>query len=282
MAVFLKNQNFSKERDLYNESNLFLDGCHFEGIEDGESALKETKHIKIVSSFFDLRYPLWHSHIVFLEACTMSMNCRAALWYATNISIYRSTILGIKALRESSNILLIANQIQSIEFAWRCKHLKLFNNHLESEYAFFESQNIIIDNLIFKGKYSFQYTKNLIIKNSYLHTKDAFWHAKKVIVYDSVIEGEYLGWYSDRLTLIRCHIKGTQPFCYCKNLKLIDCIMENTDLCFENSTVHATINSDILSIKNPTKGVIKVVSYQTLIMDSPNHKVKIITNKKDE
>ena len=142
--------------------------------------------------------------------------------------------------------------------------------------------SFLFTNLQFFGKYSFQYVKNMTIKNSHLSTKDAFWHTDNVTVKDSILEGEYLGWYSKNLTLIRCHIKGTQPLCYCKNLTLIDCTMEETDLSFENSSVYASIASDIVSIKNPKKGKIQVLSYKQLILDNPKNKTKIITLKKGD
>ena len=107
----------------------------------------------------------------------------------------------------------------------------------------------------------------MTIKNSYLDTKDAFWHSQNVTVYDSVVKGEYLGWYSENLRLIRCKIIGTQPLCYAKGLKLEECEMIDTDLSFEKSEVQATIVGHIISIKNPTKGLIKANSIGEIIQD---------------
>ena len=124
-----------------------------------------------------------------------------------------------------------------------------------------------IENLRLKGKYSFQYVENLVIRNSVLDTKDAFWHTKNVAVYDSVIKGEYLAWYSKNLRLIRCKIIGTQPLCYCKGLVLKDCEMEGADFAFENSDVTATINGDIISVKNPHHGSITADHIGEIILD---------------
>ncbi|MDE5618536.1 MAG: DUF3737 family protein, partial [Clostridia bacterium] len=110
------------------------------------------------------------------------------------------------------------------------------------------------------------------ISNSRLNTKDAFWHTDNVTVKDSVLEGEYLGWYSQGLTLIRCHIKGTQPLCYCKNLTLIDCTMEDTDLSFEYSEVNAEVKGSILSVKNPTSGIISADKIDSLILQDSRYK----------
>ena len=104
------------------------------------------------------------------------------------------------------------------------------------------------------GKSSFQYCTDFVIRHSHLKTKDAFWHARNVRVEDSIIQGEYLGWYSENLHLIRCKIIGTQPLCYCKNLILEDCEMVDADLCFERSSVKATVKGHILSVKNPLPG----------------------------
>lgn len=278
----IENQTFGEERALYGQNHLLLNQCRFEGIEDGESALKEANHIKIMHCFFDLRYPLWHNHSIYMEQSLMSTNCRAPLWYSENIKIYHTEIQGIKTLRESKDIFIANSTIHSPEFGWRCHCIQVLNTFLESEYAFFESQNIEIENMQFVGKYSFQYVHHMTIKNSHLSTKDAFWHTNHVTVIDSTLEGEYLGWYSKNLTLIHCHIKGTQPLCYCKNLTLIDCTMEDTDLSFENSSVHASICSDIVSIKNPKKGKITVKSYQQLILENPKNKTKIIVQKKGD
>ena len=124
-----------------------------------------------------------------------------------------------------------------------------------------------IDHLNMKGKYSFQYVENVVIRNSVLDTKDAFWHARNVAVYDSVIKGEYLAWYSKNLRLIRCKIIGTQPLCYCKGLVLKDCEMEGADFAFENSEVTATINSHVISVKNPHHGSITADSIGEIILD---------------
>ncbi len=270
----IENQRFGLERALYNSLELKIKNCRFEGIEDGESALKESSKIELEDCFMDLRYPLWHTDDVNLKRVVMTPNCRAALWYAKNIKVDHSNLLGIKALRECEDSFIENTEIVSPEFGWRCKDITVKNSSLIGEYVFFESKNIIIDHLKFEGKYSFQYVENMDIQNSYFKTKDAFWHTKDVTVYDTTLEGEYLAWYSENLTLVRCHIKGTQPFCYCKNLKLVDCTMENTDLAFEASSVEATIIGNVMSIKNPKAGSILVDSYDELILKDNKYPIE--------
>jgi hypothetical protein len=130
------------------------------------------------------------------------------------------------------------------------------------------SENIDIDGYTLYGNYSFQYVKNAVIRNANLQTKDAFWESENITVYDSVINGEFLAWYSKNLRLVRCRIGGTQPLCYCENLVLEDCTFEpDADLAFEYSSVQATVNGHIVSVKNPRSGFIKAGSIGEVILD---------------
>ena len=106
-----------------------------------------------------------------------------------------------------------------------------------------------------------------IFEDCEFDTKDAFWHAKNVIIRNSMVKGEYLAWYSENVTFENCTIQGTQPLCYCKNLKLIDCKMIDADLSFEKSDVDAKLIGDIVSIKNPKSGSIRVDRVGEMIMD---------------
>lgn len=262
----IKNRNFPHERDLYGLKDTEVINCTFKGIEDGESALKECDNIALDSCYMDLRYPLWHDRGLTIRNTQMTPNCRAAIWYSSNIAIENSKLHGIKALRECQNTIISNSDIDSPEFGWKCSDIKINSSSLHSEYLFFESKNIVLDNVKFNGKYSFQYVNNLVISNSELDTKDAFWHAKDVVVSDSIVKGEYLAWFSENLTFINCTIIGTQPLCFCKNLKLINCKMVDTDLCFEYSEVEANIVSSITSVKNPYKGIIEADSIGEIIL----------------
>ena len=253
---WIENSRFGEERALYHTVGAGVRACRFEGEEDGESALKESRDVLVESCYFDLRYPFWHTDGVTLRSSELTEHCRAAFWYDRNTVVEDSKLHGIKAMRECDGVKLRGCDIVSPEFGWRSRRIELFDSTMTGEYAFFESRGIRVDGLTFTGKYSFQYVKDVVIKNSRLMTKDAFWHAKNVTVIDSVVSGEYLGWYSEGLTLIRCHIAGTQPLCYCKNLRLIDCTTEGCDLSFEYSDVRATVKGRIDSVKNPLRGSI--------------------------
>ena len=254
--MVFSEKTFDEERALYGLDGAKVVNCRFDGPADGESALKECKHLEIEGSYFNLRYPFWHVTDAVIRDCEMTEKCRAALWYDDTVSLENCRMLGIKALRECRNVKLTDSSVVSPEFLWRCKGVQVENTNIESEYPFFECTDLDITGLTMTGKYSFQYVENAVIRNSELNTKDAFWHSKNVTVYDSVVRGEYLGWYSENLKLVRCKIIGTQPLCYCKGLILEACTMEGTDLTFERSEVQATILGHIDSIKNPASGKI--------------------------
>lgn len=256
-----------EERALYAIEDAEVENCVFDGPADGESALKESRNIRVKNCDFNLRYPFWHVQKALIESCRMPDTCRAALWYDQDIRVKDCDMKGIKAFRECERIEMEASRIASPEFGWRCRGVKIQDCALQGEYPFFESRDMEIDGLRMTGKYSFQYVENAVIKNSVLDTKDAFWHSKNITVMDSVIKGEYLAWYSEDLHLIRCKIIGTQPFCYCGNLVLEDCEMEGTDLSFEYSQVRATVRGSILSVKNPLSGSIEADEIGEIILD---------------
>ena len=141
------------------------------------------------------------------------------------------------------------------------------------------SERLTLRNVRFKGKYSFQYITDSIVEDCELDTKDAFWHAKNVTVRNCTVKGEYLAWYCENVTFENCTIIGTQPLCCCKGLRLINCKMLDTDLAFEKSEVEADITSDVISIKNPKSGTIRVPSVGEIIMDDPDAKGQIIQSE---
>lgn len=269
MQHTISNQTFGQERALYNLQNATVQNCSFCGQEDGESALKECRNIVVQHSNFQLRYPLWHCHGVQISHCTQTETCRAPLWYCSQVDVQHSQLHGIKAVRECNNVAISNSSIQSDEFGWKTCNLRLANCTASGKYFLFGAEGVELCNVEMSGKYSFQYVKNATISHCTLDTKDALWHAENVLVEHCVVKGEYLAWYSKNVTFHNCTIVGTQPLCYCQNLKLVDCTMVDAGLAFENSTVQATVNSHILSVKNPIGGSIVAHSIGEVIVDNP-------------
>jgi len=265
----VENQVFDEERAFYGTSNIEINHCSFEGVADGESAFKECRNITVNECYWDLRYPFWHDDGLNINSTEFTENCRAALWYSKNITVKKSKLHGIKALRECSDINLTDTSIISPEFGWFVSDIRMENCKAESEYFMLRSTELEFKNVDLTGKYSFQYITDSVFENCVFNTKDAFWHAKNVVVKNSIIKGEYLAWYAENITFDHCTIIGTQPLCYCKGLKLIDCRMEDADLSFEKSDVDATLVSSIISIKNPASGIISAPSVGEIIRDDP-------------
>ena len=271
-----KDLTLDEERALYGSDNVQVIDCRFDGPADGESALKESSNVDVKNCYFNLRYPFWHNTNLIIESSDMSELARAAVWYSKNVKIANTRMHGIKALRESSDIVIENCDIESPEFGWFNENVSMKNSKAESEYFMMHTKHMSFDNVLLKGKYSFQYIEDAVFTNCNFKTKDAFWHAKNVVVKDSVVKGEYLAWYSENVTFENCKISGTQPLCYCKNLKLINCQMQDADLAFEKTDVDATILNGIISIKNPKSGVIRVKDVQDIISDDPESKCEII------
>lgn len=263
----IENHTFDEERALYGSRNISVSNCSFDGPADGESAFKECSEIEVKSCYFNLRYPFWHDKGLKISDSEMTENCRAAIWYSSDIEIADTRLHGIKALRECSNIKMSDCDIVSPEFGWSARNVNIADTSAESEYFMMRSRDLNFKNVMLKGKYSFQYIENSSFENCIFDTKDAFWHAKNVTVKNSVIKGEYLAWYCENVIFEDCIIIGTQPLCYCKGLKLVNCEMKDADLCFERSEVEADISSPVISIKNPLKGRIYVPAVDEIIMD---------------
>ncbi len=273
--MIYRGRIFDEERALYGSDGAEIVNCRFDGPADGESALKESRNIKVSGTYFNLRYPFWHDKKVLVKDCEFTELCRAAFWYSEDIRIFDSRLHGIKAMRECKSVAISNSDIVSPEFGWYVHGLDMAGCNIESEYFMLRSDNLNFDRVTLKGKYSFQYVTDAEFVNCEFDTKDAFWHAKNVIVRNSVIKGEYLGWYCENVTFENCTIEGTQPLCYCKGLRLIDCEMHKTDLAFEKSEVDAVVLTEIDSIKNPMKGTIKAPSVGEIIMDDPEADARI-------
>ncbi|MBE6543563.1 MAG: DUF3737 family protein [Ruminococcaceae bacterium] len=271
----VENKTFDAERALYGSDGIVVKNCRFDGEADGESALKESRNIRVESCYWNLRYPFWHDVDLIVDDTELTDKCRAALWYSENIEITNSKLHGIKALRECKNVKIDNCSIDSTEFGWFNDGVDMTDTKVKSEYFMMRCKALNFKKVELNGKYSFQYIENSDFEDCVLNTKDAFWHAKNVTVKNCTVNGEYLAWYAENITFINCKISGTQPFCYCKGLKLINCEMAGADFAFEKSDVEAEITTPVISIKNPTSGYIRVPKAEELIIDDKNSQCKI-------
>lgn len=263
----IKNTEFEGERPLFASRDICLDHVT---IHAGESALKECSNVEAYNCRFEGKYPFWHNDGFIVKNCLFTEGARAALWYSRGLEMSDTLVEAPKMFREMDGIKLRNVRMPNAEETlWMCRNVEL--DHVEvahADYLFMYSENIRINHYKQQGNYSLQYCRNVEIRNAVIDSKDAFWNTEDVTVYDSELTGEYLGWHSRRLRLVNCKISGTQPLCYAHDLVLENCTMaDDADLAFEYSTVEATIDSPVHSVKNPRSGHIIAQSYGEIILD---------------
>ena len=93
-----ENETHDEERAFYGLKDAVIKNCKIDGPADGESAFKECRDIVVEDTFFNLRYPFWHVDNVKISNCTMTENCRAALWYDKGAFIDSCKIIGTQPL----------------------------------------------------------------------------------------------------------------------------------------------------------------------------------------
>ena len=114
--MIYRGRIFDEERALYGSDGAEIVNCRFDGPADGESALKESRNIKVSGTYFNLRYPFWHDKKVLVKDCEFTELCRAAFWYSEDIRIFDSRLHGIKAMRECKSVAISNSDIVSPEF----------------------------------------------------------------------------------------------------------------------------------------------------------------------
>lgn len=263
----IKNREFGGERPLFASHDLRIENVT---IHAGESALKECSNIEAADCRFEGKYPFWHVNGFAIKNCLFTEGARAALWYSQDLVMSDTRVEAPKMFREMDGINLVNVQIPDAqETLWHCRNVNLKNVRVDhADYLFMHSKDIVIEDYVQNGNYSFQYCRNVEIYHAVINSKDAFWNTENVTVYDSEINGEYLGWHSKNLRLVNCKISGTQPLCYAHELVMENCTMaDDCDLAFEYSSVQATINGPIHSVKNPRTGSITAESFGQIILD---------------
>ena len=262
-----EQKRFTGERALFQSSDLELSCCTFD---DGESPLKESRHLKLDSCLFQWKYPLWYCHDVEITDSTMFEMARAGIWYTDRIRMKNMTIDAPKAFRKCRGITIEkADFSNASETLWNCSEVRLKEVTARGDYFAMNCSGIEAEDFTLFGNYCFDGAQNVTIRNAKLISKDCFWNCENVTVYDSFISGEYFGWNSKNITLVNCTVESLQGMCYIDNLVMKDCRLLNTTLAFEYSTVDVTAYSSIDSIKNPVSGRIAAKDIGEIIFDDP-------------
>ena len=249
---------YTGERALFMLSDAYIENARFF---DGESPLKESQNLEIVRTTFEWKYPIWYSRDVIVKESLLTDTARSGVWYTDNISFESCTIDAQKTFRKSSHISLRSCLMKHAdETLWFCNDVKLENVKAVGDYFMMQCENVEVNRLELDGNYFLDGAKNVTVRDSILNSKDAFWNTENVTIINSKIVGEYLGWNSKNLTLINCEISSLQALCYIDGLRLINCKLTDSTLCLEYcSRIDATIVDDVISIKNPTSGMIRLL-----------------------
>lgn len=263
----LSNERYTGERALFFGEDLEIENCLFE---DGESPLKESKHIRLTGCTFAWKYPLWYSRDIAVNACTWRETARSGVWYTDEITVEDSFIDAPKTFRRASGVTLRRVRMpHAAETMWHCRDVVLEDVEAAGDYFGMDCDNVRAERFRLDGNYCFDGARNVRVKDAYLNSKDSFWNTTDVVVEDSVIIGEYLGWNSTNLTLINCTVESLQGMCYINNLRLVNCTLRNTTLAFEYCSVDADVVGTVDSVLNPTSGVIRAGRIGELIIE-PN------------
>lgn len=258
MMQTISNKEFGGERPLYASHDLRLENIT---IHVGESSIKEASNIEAEDCRFEGKYVFWETHGFRVHNCLFTESARSSLWYSSDCRMTDCIVEAPKMFRRMKGIHVENTKFPNAEETlWDCDDITLKNVEIaNADYLFMHSHDIRIENYRQDGNYSFQYARNVEIHNAVINSKDAFWESENVTLVDCEVNGEYLGWYAKNMRLVRCHLTGEQLLCYVDGLILEDCTFgEDANLLFEYSTLNATINGDVTSIKNPTSGTIIV------------------------
>lgn len=260
-----QQQMFTGERALFHAEDLRLINCIFD---DGESPLKESRRIELISTMFKWKYPLWYAHHIKAQDCTWFEMARAGVWYSTDLEVRNAVIQAPKNFRRCRDLRLEnVTFTNAAETLWHCENVKLRNVSAKGDYFAMNCADIDVDGFVLDGNYSFDGARNVTVRNARMLSKDSFWNCENVTVYDSFISGEYLGWNSRNVTLVNCTIESLQGMCYIGNLTMKDCTLVNTTLSFEYSEAEATLKGHVDSILNPSSGRISADSIGKLYLE---------------
>lgn len=270
---------YTGERSLFASQGTTIKNVIFG---EGESPLKESRHLHISDTIFQWKYPLWYCEDIEIKNSILETMARSGIWYTKNLRMTNCTLQAPKLFRRCQQV-----SLQQVYFAdaaetlWTCQQVQLQDVQAHGDYFGMNSQDVKMDHVQIVGNYAFDGGQNITAQHCTFVSKDAFWNCQNVTLKDCTLNGEYLGWNTENLTLINCTIESNQGLCYIKHLTLKNCRLLQTDLAFEYCyDIQAEINSDIISVKNPISGIIQAHHIGEIIQDDPQldpQQTKIIT-----
>ena len=155
----ISDQILSGERPLYASRDLQLSRVT---IGEGESGLKESRHILAENCRFEGMYVIWECEDVTCRNCYFAPSDRAPLWYCRDLRLFDCLIDAPKAFREIDRLTLERIKItDGAEALWHCRGGQISDLRIEQgTYAFMHASQFQISNIQLQGKYIFQYARN--------------------------------------------------------------------------------------------------------------------------
>ena len=99
----IRGEYFSGERPLYGLHDAQVSDCVFG---EGESPLKEARHVSVDNCVFKWKYPFWYADTVAVENTVLETVAHAGMWYVKNFSMKDCALQAGKLFRRSSGIFL--------------------------------------------------------------------------------------------------------------------------------------------------------------------------------
>ena len=137
MEKMISDKTFSAERALYHSEGLTLINCRFEGIEDGESALKESKDIIAKNCYMDS-----FQYVKNLVIEDSELDTKDAFWHAENVTVRNSVVKGEYLGWYSDGLTLINCRIIGTQPLCYCKNLKFVDCTTENADLAFEYSDV--------------------------------------------------------------------------------------------------------------------------------------------
>ena len=261
----IKEQRLTGERALFRSKDLSIEYSIFA---DGESPLKESRDISLKNTSFQWKYPLWYCRNITVQDCDFAEMARAGIWYTDNITVADTLYEAPKGFRRVKGLTLRNVDLpHAEETLWHCSDVTLENVVAKGDYFAMNCDHMKLDQFRLVGNYCFDGCHDVEVHHAKMLSKDAFWNCENIMVYDSYICGEYLGWNSRNVTFVNCVIESLQGMCYMDNVVMKNCRLLNTTLAFEYSTADVETAGRIVSVKNPSAGVIRAGEIGELILN---------------
>lgn len=114
---------YTGERSLFASQGATIKNVTFG---EGESPLKESRHLQISDTIFQWKYPLWYCEDIEIKNSILETMARSGIWYTKNLRMTHCTLQAPKLFRRCQQV-----SLQQVYFAdaaetlWTCQQVQL-------------------------------------------------------------------------------------------------------------------------------------------------------------